>query len=230
MEAVIYIAHGSRRVAANQKFISFIHAVMKQSRYRIQAYGFLEHAEPSILQAIEECVQNGADRIIVVPVLLLPGIHANVDIPAEIQLAEKLYPDIPFFYRTPLGSDVIMADILHERLISRGFRNAKEEAVLLVGHGSREPDAAIELQKLAKLFGAKMKKEVHTAYLTTPVFYQEKIKELSSYRRIYVLPFLLFSGGFTFKMKMNNENIIVCDPIGFDERLIPLIQKKANLR
>jgi sirohydrochlorin ferrochelatase len=67
--------------------------------------------------------------------------------------------------------------------------------------------------------------------LPVPVFYHEKVEELwaESYKKIYVLPFLLFTGGFTAKMEMNNENIIVCDPIGFDEKLIPLIQKRANL-
>jgi sirohydrochlorin ferrochelatase len=231
MEAIIYIAHGSRRSAANQKFISFINEAMKQSTFEIQAYGFLEHAEPSILQAIEACVQKGADRIIVVPVLLLPGVHTNVDIPGEIQKGEKLYPDIPFFYQAPLGSDKVMVNILYERLISQGFMQGKDEAVLLVGHGSRDPDSSGELQKLASLLSNEINLEVHTAYLTTSVFYHEKVEELRSrsYEKIYVLPFLLFTGGFAAKMEMNNENIIVCDPIGFDDKLIPLIHKRTNL-
>jgi sirohydrochlorin ferrochelatase len=231
MEAIIYIAHGSRRPAANQKFISFIKEAMKQSTFEIQAYGFLEHAEPSIRQVIEACVQQGADRIIVVPVLLLPGIHSNVDIPAEIQKAEKLYPEIPFFYRAPLGSDKTMVGILHERLISQGFMQGKDEAVLLVGHGSRDPESVVEFQKLASLLSNEINLEVHTAYLTTSVFYHEKVEELGTrpYEKIYVLPFLLFTGGFTVKMEMNNENIIVCDPIGFDDKLIPLIHKRVHL-
>ena len=230
MDAIIYIAHGSRRAAANQKFISFINKAMKQSMAEIQAYGFLEHAEPSILQAIEACAQKGADRIIVVPVLLLPGIHTKVDIPAEIKKAEKLFPTIQFFCRAPLGSDGIMAAILQERLMAQGFENGNDEAVLLVGHGSREPEAAIEFQNLATLFEAKINKKVHTAFLTIPVFYHEKIEELRarSYKKIYVLPFLLFTGGFTVKLEMNDEDIIVCNPIGFDDKLIPLIQKRAN--
>ncbi|HJV31651.1 MAG TPA: sirohydrochlorin chelatase [Bacillales bacterium] len=226
MEAVIYIAHGSRRQKANERFISFINKVMIETKTEIQGYGFLEHAEPSILEAIESCIQKGASNIAVVPILLLPGVHVNEDIPAEIEKAKIEYPDISFSYRRPLGSDDILVNILAERLISQGFKKARDEAVLLVGHGSREPEAAVEFQKLAGLLEKEIQFEVQTTFLTTPVFYHEKIEELPN-KKIYVLPLLLFSGGFAAKMK--NEKIILCDPIGFDDQLIPLVKKRAGM-
>ena len=105
------------------------------------------------------------------------------------------------------------------------------DTVLLVGHGSREPAAAIEFEKLANGLSAKIAGEVHTGYLTTSVSYQDKLKELSD-KNIYILPYLLFSGGYTVKMeKVIGElggRVTLCDPIGFDEKLYPLIQKRAN--
>ncbi|HJV18214.1 MAG TPA: sirohydrochlorin chelatase [Bacillales bacterium] len=228
MEAVIYIGHGSRRQGANEKFIAFINKVMMETKTEIQGYGFLEHAKPSIHETIEACIQEGASNITVVPILLLPGVHANEDIPAEIEKAKIEYPDISFSYCPPLGSDDILVNILSERLISQGFKKkAGDEAVLLVGHGSREPEAALEFQKLADFLGEKIRFEVQTAFLTTPAFYHEKIEELPN-KKIYVLPLLLFSSGFAVKMK--NEKIILCDPIGFDDQLIPLIKKRAGIR
>ena len=106
MEAIIYIAHGSRRQEANEKFIAFIREVMKRSGAAVQAFGFIEHAEPSIRQAIEECTEQGAREITVVPVLLLPGIHANEDIPAEC----KGYPTVVFHYGKPIGVDEIIVE------------------------------------------------------------------------------------------------------------------------
>jgi sirohydrochlorin ferrochelatase len=228
MEAIIYIAHGSRRLEANKRFIAFINKVMIETRAEIQGYGFLEHAEPTILEAIEESIQKGASRITVVPILLLPGVHVNEDIPVEIEKAKIEYPNTSFSYCPPLGLDEILVNILFERLMSQGFQKAGNEAVLLVGHGSRMPETALEFQKLASLFRKRIQFEVQTAFLTTPDFYHEKVEELPN-KKIYVLPFLLFSGGFATKMKKANEKIILCDAIGFDDQLIPLVRKRAGM-
>jgi sirohydrochlorin ferrochelatase len=227
MGAIIYIAHGSRRQEANERFISFIQEVMKRSDAEVQAFGFIEHAEPSIRQAIEACTEQGAQEITVVPVLLLPGIHANEDIPLEC----KRYPHVLFHYGKPIGVDEIIVNLLYDRLSQAGFGHHADDTVLLVGHGSREPSAAIEFEKLANSLSAKIAGEVHTGYLTTSVFYQEKMKELSD-KNIFIIPYLLFSGGYTVKMKKEisglGERVTLCDPIGFDEKLYPLIQKRAS--
>lgn len=228
MKAILYIAHGSRLDEANMKFITFIKEVMNRSEASIQAYGFIEHAKPSIAQAIESCIEQGTREITVVPILLLPGIHANEDIPAEL----KAYPEVEFHYGKPLGFDEIMVDLLFERLIGSGFKHSENETVLLVGHGSREPSAAVEFEKMAICLSRKIAAaQVHTAYLTTPVFYQEKLKEFFD-KKVYILPYLLFSGGYTVKMEKEIGNLggqmRLCPPIGFDEKLIPLIQKRAN--
>ncbi|WP_342429298.1 sirohydrochlorin chelatase [Neobacillus sp. FSL H8-0543] len=227
MEAIIYIAHGSRRQEANEKFIAFIGEVMKRSGAAVQAFGFIEHAEPTIRQAIEECTEQGVQEITVVPVLLLPGIHSNEDIPAEC----KGYPNAVFYYGKPIGVDEIMVNLLYDRLSSAGFGKHANDTVLLVGHGSREPAAAIEFERLANGLSVKIAGEVYTGYLTTSVSYQDKIKQLSE-KNIYILPYLLFSGGYTAKMEKEisglGARVTLCDPIGFDEKLYPLIQKRAN--
>jgi sirohydrochlorin ferrochelatase/sirohydrochlorin cobaltochelatase len=226
MEAVIYLAHGSRRAAANAKFISFIKKVMHQSAAAIQAYGLLEHAEPSISQAIETCIKQGASVITVVPVFLLPGVHAAVDIPAELEH----FPEVVFHYGRPLGVDDIIVEILVDRLVEAGYEGKMDEEVLLVGHGSREPAAAIEFAKLAIGLAEKMGSKVHTAFVTTPAFYHDVAAKLAG-QKIYILPHFLFSGGYTVKMKreldMSGGDIIFCEPIGFAEKLIPLIEKRV---
>ncbi|MFZ7942642.1 sirohydrochlorin chelatase, partial [Neobacillus sp. 19] len=195
MEAIIYIAHGSRLSKANGKFIDFIKKVMKKASAPQQAYGFLEHAEPSAAQAIEACIEKGASEITVVPVFLLPGIHANFDIPVELER----YPNIVFHYGKPLGVDAIMVDILADRLAEAGFGEQANEAVLLVGHGSRVPEAAIEFEKLALDLAQKLACHVHTGFVTTPTFYHDTVRNLAG-RKIFILPHFLFSGGYTVKM------------------------------
>lgn len=227
MKAILYLAHGSRREAANEEFISFMRKIMNKSDVPIQAYGFLEHAEPSIAQAIKSCIEQGAREITVIPILLLPGVHANEDIPAEF----KAFPEVVFHYARPLGADEIMVELLIDRLAAAGYDQREDETVLLVGHGSRESAAAVEFEKVARALNYKIKADVHTAYLTTPVFYQEKLKELAA-QKVYLLPFLLFSGDYTVKIEKEIGELdgyaVMCRPVGFDEKLIPLIQKRAN--
>lgn len=225
MDAVIYLAHGSQRSAANEKFVDFIKKAMQHSPISIQAYGFMEHAEPSIAQAIESCIEQGAKRMKVIPVFLLPGIHANVDIPIEL----GRYPDITFHYGKPLGVDDIMVDILVDSLADAGFGARDHEAVLLVGHGSRLPEAGAQFDRLALRLAEEAACIVHPAYVTTPVYYQEMAAKLAG-MKIYILPHFLFSGGFTDKMKRElewmGESIIFCEPVGFNEKLITLIEKR----
>lgn len=227
MEAIIYVAHGSRNKAANEKFHSFINEVMKRSEAPIQAYGFLEHAEPSIAEAIESCIDKRAKAMTIVPVFLLPGIHANVDIPSVF----KKYPDVFFRYGQPLGVEDCMTEILCDRLEAGGFNHRADETVLLVGHGSRVQAAAVQFETLAFDLSKRIGVKVNTAYLTTPDYYHEMVENLLD-KKIYILPYLLFSGGYSVKMekvlRAYREKIILCDPVGFDEKLVPLIQKRAS--
>ncbi|MBO0959287.1 sirohydrochlorin chelatase [Neobacillus sp. MM2021_6] len=224
MKAILYIAHGSRRAAANAKFIAFIQKVMQRSPAVIQAFGFLEHTEPSVTQAIETCIGQGASEITVVPVFLLPGIHTNVDIPAELER----YPDSVCQYGKPLGVEDVLVSILVDRLGEAGFGGLENETVLLVGHGSRVTEAAIEFERLASNLAEKMACKVLTAFVTTPPFYQGVAGKLAD-QKIYILPYFLFSGGYTVKMEKELDgDVVFCEPIGFDEKLIPLIEKRAT--
>lgn len=233
MEAVLYIAHGSRRDAANEKFVSFIEEACKHFEAPIQAFAFLEHAKPSVLQSIEAMVKKGAKRITIIPVFLLPGVHANQDIPALIDQAKKLYSTCLFYYGEPLGCDDVMVSILRERLEKCGFSGGEAEVVLLVGHGSREPAASDEFERLAGQLSEALNKETKVAYLTTAPFYEERVQEMlaKGISKVYILPFLLFSGGFTRKMEKNlepvRERVVLCGSVGFDEKLIQLLQKRA---
>ncbi|MCL6571142.1 MAG: sirohydrochlorin chelatase [Bacillus sp. (in: Bacteria)] len=227
MSAIVYIAHGSRRADANEKFSYFIKRVMQQSLATIQAYGLLENDQPTAAQAIETCVAKGAKEITVVPIFLSPGIHVNQDIPALF----ANFPDIVFCYSKPLGVDGIIVEILSTRLAEAGFEKRVDETVLLVGHGSREKAAAVEFENLAQCLAKKMGREVHIAYVTTPVFYHEMVEKLLD-KRIFILPYFLFFGGYTVKMKKElartDGDIVFCQPVGFEEKLIPLIEKRAS--
>ncbi|WP_052404885.1 sirohydrochlorin chelatase [Bacillus rubiinfantis] len=225
MEAIVYIAHGSRRIAANQEFCTFIQSVIRNISTPIQTYGFLEHAAPTVIQAIEAVIDKGATDITLVPIFLLPGIHVNEDIPD----ISACFPGVNFHYGKPLGADNILLDILQERLIEAGFQGWESEAVLLVGHGSRTAGANTQFCKLTNSLAEKISRPIHSASITRAELYQHTASRLKT-QKVYILPHFLFSGSYITKMQtelsMIEGKFIFCRPIGFDLKLLPLIEKR----
>ncbi|WP_209794395.1 sirohydrochlorin chelatase [Cytobacillus luteolus] len=235
MEAVVYIGHGSRNATANNEFVQFIKEVMTEVGTPIQAYGFLELEKPTIKEAVEECILKGATNIKVIPVLLLSGIHVTVDIPNEIKALEQEYPYLSFLYGRPLGADDLMVDILLRRINEKS--SSESRGILLVGHGSREPEAGVEFEEIRRKVESESKSPIFTSYLKAqePAFSVELERRVKGdYQQLVVLPFLLFKGGFI--SKMNDEissvnhsetEIILCEPLGFDYRLKSIVLKRV---
>ncbi|MBT2693959.1 sirohydrochlorin chelatase [Bacillus sp. ISL-55] len=237
MEATVYISHGSRSEQGNKVFVTFIEKVISTGKSTNASYGFLENARPTIFEAVESCILKGASSVTVVPVLLLPGIHANVDIPEELERVRQKYPEIEIFYGQPVGVNETILEIVMDRLKVKGFSGLKSETILLVGHGSRDPQAAAEFEQLARRIQEQVPSKVETSYITTQPFYGEKLLASEVQKKVYVLPYLLYTGGFTVKMKETinsilvqdqDREIVLCEPVGFDDRLGELLLQRVD--
>jgi sirohydrochlorin ferrochelatase len=223
MEATVFIGHGSRSESGNTEFVKFIEELFMKVPSPIKGYGFLEKAQPSIQQALEKAIHTGATSITVIPVFLLPGIHANRDIPLEITFIQHRYPAVTIHYGAPIGRDDLIIELLLERLMEKEYRGEK---VLLIGHGSREPEASEQFTQLGTLLENKLAAKVKLAYIKAePVFtdFLSKSKE-----RTYIIPYLLFSGGFVnlIKDQAKEHQHTVCNPIGFDGKLHDVLLKR----
>ena len=77
MTAIILLGHGSRRVEANRA----LETVAQDLRDLLGGVwvepAFLQMAPPSLSTAVGDCVQAGADRIVVQPFFLFPGAHVR---------------------------------------------------------------------------------------------------------------------------------------------------------
>ena len=118
---MIVIAHGSREEESNQAFLDFIDKFRKSEDNKFVQPAFLELFKPTIPQAIDLCVEEGAEEIMVVPFMLLPGKHVKTHIPEFIQQAKMKYPQLDFHYTGPLADHPGMLDILaHKAATKRG--------------------------------------------------------------------------------------------------------------
>lgn len=116
------MAHGSRNplsAAAHQELCA---AVAERSSAVAGAPievrpAYLELSSPSIPDAIDGAVQQGATSIRVLPHFLGPGNHVMVDIPALVDEARTRHPGVDIELAEHLGADPALVDLLATRVV-----------------------------------------------------------------------------------------------------------------
>ena len=97
MKALTIIAHGSRAEAANSEFQQQVEAAKEhlKAHYSLINHCFLELAEPSMTEACEALVEQGATSIDVYPLFFNQGRHVMRDIPALVDGAQQAVHPTP---------------------------------------------------------------------------------------------------------------------------------------
>ncbi len=116
MTHLLIVAHGSRREASNDEVRALARRVeaLQQGAFSSVRAAFLELAEPSIPDGIQACIDAGAREIRVVPYFLSAGRHVSRDIPAEVAVKQRQYPDIPIHITPWLGSASGISELVLE--------------------------------------------------------------------------------------------------------------------
>ena len=121
MKALIIIAHGSRRQEANNEIVNLTNSVEKiaGNEYGLVAHAFLELAKPTLLQSIENVINQGATDITIMPYFLNSGNHVTRDIPKILETAQKKYPDCTLRMAAYIG----MIEEMPELILSQSKQN-----------------------------------------------------------------------------------------------------------
>ncbi|MEO6629944.1 MAG: CbiX/SirB N-terminal domain-containing protein, partial [Aquihabitans sp.] len=77
---------------------------------------FLELAEPSIPDAIDGAVADGATTVVVVPYFLHPGRHQREDVPAIVEAARLRHPEVDLRLLDLFGADPALVDVLEAQV------------------------------------------------------------------------------------------------------------------
>ncbi|MEW4565233.1 CbiX/SirB N-terminal domain-containing protein [Bremerella sp. JC770] len=113
---IIIVDHGSRRAESNDLLLEVVALFRQSAGYEIVEAAHMELAEPSIADAFQKCVDQGATRIVVHPYFLSPGRHWHEDIPRLAQEAAANHPGITHLVTAPLGLHPLMAKVMQERI------------------------------------------------------------------------------------------------------------------
>ena len=114
MKSLLIIAHGSRRKQSNEEVRALAIRVsqLKNTRFDEVTAGFLELAEPSIPDGLEQCIKRGAKEVVVFPYFLAAGRHVVEDIPEEIAPIVAKYPEVSVHIAPHLGMAVELPEII----------------------------------------------------------------------------------------------------------------------
>jgi len=249
MEAILFIGHGSRDSEGNEEVLRFTEKVAQKIReiksVPIIETCFLELTTPTVAEGIDRCIRQGATKVALVPIILFSAGHAKIHIPHEIDQAKVKYPKITFTYGRTIAFNDKTLQILTDRLKEIGFQGEsgeqrKEEAILLVGRGSSDPDANSDLYKITRLLWERTPfKWVEPAFMgiTEPAF-TEGIERCiaTGAKNIYILPFFLFTGILIKRMDQiiehyqqlyPNRKIKRAPYLGLDHKLIDVLTDRA---
>ena len=112
--AVIILFHGSRAEGAGDTAQRIVAEVGRRGKFGFVTIAFLQHVKPALMEAVHACVQQHAEKIVVVPFFLQMGIHVTADIPALMDRVKKRYPELPIVATDAVGSHPLMAEIVVE--------------------------------------------------------------------------------------------------------------------
>jgi sirohydrochlorin cobaltochelatase len=212
---LLLIGHGTHDETGVAEFGRFVHRL----RCRLDALpaevsgGFITNARPPLSESVSSLVARGHHHVIAVPLSLTGDRHALGDVPGTMALEQERHPTLEYDLGRPLGADPRVLDILAERLADARaemprlvtdevpeFIGPAETAVVLVGHGSADPEVNAEVHRVSRLFWETHAPDlltVETAYVSharpgVPGGL-ERCRRLGA-KRVIVLPYILFAG------------------------------------
>lgn len=140
-----------------------------------------------VIEFGDRALKSGYNRIEIVPLFLLPGVHVMEDIPAEVAIAQNsLGSQLELDLKPHLGTHPGLVKLLAQKATTKA-------AWILLAHGSRRAGAKQPVEGIAQQLGAR------SAYWAVPPSLASRVQELVSagHEQIGIIPYFLFAGGIT---------------------------------
>lgn len=230
MNSVLYVFHGSQKDEKNKAAMTFIEELKQLvGKELLQETAFLENHPQTILKQSEVLISQGADHIVVVPVLLFAAKHALVDIPKEIAAVQKKHPEVRFTQTETFGHRKGSRTVLLEQFSKVKEEHAKQALTgVLLAHGTKmtaEPQRVLE--EIAAEIQGKVDFPVEALNLKGSGDYLAAIRQLlGENSQLVIVPFFLFDGHLIHLMKARlseafpEEEILVTPTLEFDHRIL----------
>ncbi len=240
---LLLVGHGSRNKNGNREIETFVsNWRSKNPQWQIETC-FIEFAEVLIDQGLDNAA-SGADRVIVVPLILNAAGHVKMEIPHYIADGRKRHPHVEFIYARHLGATELVLDILkrnlHTVMASMDMPDPKNSGVILLGRGSSDRVANGEVAKMARwLFEESDHELVDIAFtgITYPRLESAVQRQVQlGMKQVVILPYYLFTGTLIERIKSQVARLQRQYPeitiahghyFGFEEEIYTLLNERV---
>ena len=123
-KALLIMAHGSRSDTANDEFRALVEAVAESAPGAGEEYVavlpcFLELAQPSLVEAIQQLEHQPVTHVQLYPLFLNKGKHVGKDIPAQVEDARERFPALTIELLDYFGNADGLASLVLEHIASQ---------------------------------------------------------------------------------------------------------------
>ena len=243
-ETILLVGHGSRAADGNREIEQFAQLWReRQPAWRIELC-FIEFAEVLLDAGLTKAAQ-GAQRVIVVPLILNAAGHVKMEIPAHIAAARLRHPGTEFVYARHLGAVEPVLQILKRNLrramLALDAPDPKTTGVILLGRGSSDRVANGEVAKMARWLHEETGHDlVDIAFtgITHPRL--ETVVQRHSrigMTQVVVLPYYLFTGTLVERIQRQVTHLRLQYPLmrfglggyfGFEEEIYSLLDERVH--
>lgn len=112
----VLLGHGSMAEEGNIALKEIASMVSDMSGSEV-LFSYLQFVKPTLQDAFEQAVSDGAGRIVIVPYFLYMGNHVSGDIPEVVDQLKGKYPNVEVVITEHLGAHRKLAEIVVERLM-----------------------------------------------------------------------------------------------------------------
>lgn len=225
--AVMICGHGSRDRETTAEFAKAASGLKARLPDNDVEYGYLEFAQPTISDGFAKLAAHGAERIVVLPVMLYAARHVTSDVPAEIARFSAGFPQIEIRFGRALSPEPKLLAAAAAR-IEEGERHRlgdsprSESLLLVIGRGTSDADANAQLGKLAQLLGEGMgfaRAAIGYAGTAAPLA-EPALRHAATlgFKRIVVFPYFLFTGVLVKRV------YAACDRVAADHPAIEIVK------
>ncbi|HEV2193318.1 MAG TPA: CbiX/SirB N-terminal domain-containing protein [Nitrosopumilaceae archaeon] len=240
---LLLIDRGSREDEVKDE-LGYICSKAKESGgYQFSDYCFLEVVPPFIEEGMEKCFKQDIDALTIVPYFLYPGKKVKLAVNKAIEMISKSKMKIKI--AKPITLHKSLPNIVYSKVDDIIAKNKitfsrKEIDVLLIGHGSKDPNAKTSLQYVVDGL-QDLYRNVSLCWLEIE---EPNIKQgidacaKNNPNVLIIVPYFLHRGAHVKRdiyedlnpamEKSGIKNIFITDHLGTDVKLIDLVIERAK--
>ncbi|HLO83847.1 MAG TPA: sirohydrochlorin chelatase [Nostocaceae cyanobacterium] len=230
--AYLLVSHGShdpRPEVAMQQLAKLLSESLPKHENLIGTATLEVNPQPLYIQIKEfadQAVARGCDRLLILPLFLLSGVHVVTDIPAQVAQAQQAIGEkISIEIKPHIGSHPHLS-----RFLTQIIARMEAEATILLAHHSRRLEAQQQTATLAANVGA------IAAYWGQAPDLKMRVRELVTlgYQQIAILAYFLFPGSITdaiaqaveeLKLQFPDITLQLAPPLGASVELAALMEE-----